>query len=101
MPADMVDEAQEWRESLLELAAGANEELMEKYLEEGDLGEEDFNTGLRIRTISGEIQAMLCGNAGKNKGAQRMLDAILDYITSHVDSPRAQVQQEEESSICT
>src|SRR5690625_5502164 len=66
----MVDEAQEWRESLLELAAEANEELMEKYLEEGDLSEEDFNTGLRIRTLAGEIQPMLCGTAFKNKGVR-------------------------------
>ncbi len=90
IPADMVDEAQEWRESLLELAAEANEELMEKYLEEGDLSEEDFNTGLRIRTLAGEIQPMLCGTAFKNKGVQRMLDAILDYMPSPVDIPPVQ-----------
>src|SRR5690625_7748249 len=78
IPADMADEAQEWRENLLELAAEANEELMEKYLEEGDLSEEDFNKGLRIRTLAGEIQPLLCGTAFKNKGVQRMLDAILD-----------------------
>ena len=90
IPADMVDEAQEWRESLLELAAEANEELMEKYLEEGDLSEKDFNTGLRIRTLAGEIQPMLCGTAFKNKGVQRMLDAILDYMPSPVDIPPVQ-----------
>src|SRR5690625_3229072 len=76
IPADMVDEAQEWRESLLELAAEANEELMEKYLEEGDLSEADFNEGIRLRTLAGEIQPLLCGTAFKNKGVQRMLDAI-------------------------
>src|SRR5690625_7738491 len=80
MPADMVDEAQEWRESLLELAAEANEEFMEKYLEEGDLSEEDFNTGLRLRTLAGEIQPMLCGTASKKKGIQGKSNAIFARI---------------------
>jgi len=90
IPADMADEAQEWRENLLELAAEANEELMEKYLEEGDLSEEDFNKGLRLRTLAGEIQPVLCGTAFKNKGVQRMLDAVLDYLPSPLDIPPVQ-----------
>src|SRR5690625_2099534 len=90
IPADMADEAQEWRENLLALAAEANEELMEKYLEEGDLSEEDFNKGLRLRTLAGEIQPVLCGTAFKNKGVQRMLDAVLDYLPSPLDIPPVQ-----------
>src|SRR5690625_4915889 len=90
IPADQLDEAQEWRESLLELAAEANEELMEKYLEEGDLSEEDFNEGIRIRTLAGEIQPTLCGTAFRNKGVQRMLDAIIDYLPSPIDIPPVQ-----------
>src|SRR5699024_12631287 len=73
-----------------ELAAEANEELMEKYLEEGDLSEEDFNKGLRLRTLAGEIQPVLCGTAFKNKGVQRMLDAVLDYLPSPLDIPPVQ-----------
>jgi len=95
IPADMLDEAQEWRENLLELAAEANEELMEKYLEEGDLSEADFNEGIRLRTLAGEIQPLLCGTAFKNKGVQRMLDAILDYMPSPVDIPPVQGQDDE------
>ncbi len=95
IPADMLDEAQEWRENLLELAAEANEELMDKYLEEGDLSEEDFNKGLRLRTLAGEIQPMLCGTAFKNKGVQRMLDAIIDYMPSPVDIPPVQGQADD------
>src|SRR5690625_7396816 len=63
---------------------------MENYLEEGERSEEDFYTGLRIRTLAGEIQPMLCGTAFKNKGVQRMLDAILDYMPSPVDIPPVQ-----------
>src|SRR5690625_192120 len=99
IPADMADEAQEWRENLLELAAEANEELMEKYLEEGDLSEEDFNKGLRIRTLAGEIQPLLCGTAFKNKGVQRMLDAILDYMPSPVDIPPVEGLDDEGETI--
>lgn len=87
IPADMVEEAQKWREQLVETAAEANEELMNKYLEEGDLSEADLNLGIRLRTIAGEIQPMLCGTAFKNKGVQRMLDAVLDYMPSPIDIP--------------
>src|SRR5690625_5709076 len=72
---------------------------MEKYLEEGDLSEEDFNKGLRIRTLAGEIQPLLCGTAFKNKGVQRMLDAILDYMPSPVDIPPVEGLDDEGETI--
>src|SRR5690606_4278427 len=77
IPAELVDTANEWREKLVEAAAESSEELMDKYLEEGDLSEEEINKALRARTIAGEIQPMLCGSAFKNKGVQRMLDAVI------------------------
>ena len=79
IPAELVETAKEWREKMVEAAAEASEELMNKYLEEGDLTEEEITLGLRTRTIAGEIQPMLCGTAFKNKGVQRMLDAVIDY----------------------
>jgi len=87
IPADMADACQEWREHMLESAGEASEELMEKYLEEGDLGEDDIRKGLRIRTLSNEIVPALCGSAFKNKGVQAMLDAAIYYMPSPVDVP--------------
>ncbi|MGG4775811.1 elongation factor G [Paenalcaligenes sp. Me52] len=87
IPADLVADANKWRENLVEAAAEASEELMNKYLEEGDLSEADLHFGIRTRTIAGEIQPMLCGTAFKNKGVQRMLDAVIDYMPSPVDIP--------------
>ena len=87
IPADLVDTANEWREKMVESAAEASEELMNKYLENGDLSEADIIAGLRQRTIATEIQPMLCGSAFKNKGVQRMLDAVLDFLPSPVDIP--------------
>ena len=87
IPAELVDVANKWRENMVEAAAEASEELMNKYLEEGDLSEEDIIAGLRQRTIATEIQPMLCGTAFKNKGVQRMLDAVLDLLPSPVDIP--------------
>ena len=87
IPADLVDVANEWREKMVEAAAEATEELMNKYLEEGELTEKEILTGLRQRTIATEIQPMLCGSAFKNKGVQRMLDAVLDFLPSPVDIP--------------
>ena len=87
IPAELVDDAKKWRENMLEAAAEASEELMDKYLGEGDLSEEDIIAGLRIRTISTEIQPMLCGSAFKNKGVQRMLDAVVQFLPSPVDIP--------------
>ena len=90
VPADLIDEASSWREKMVESAAEANEELMNKYLEEGDLSEDEVIEGIRKRTISGEIQPMLCGTAFKNKGVQRMLDAVIDFMPSPVDVPAIQ-----------
>ena len=87
VPADLKDQAQEWREKMIEAAAEATEELMNKYLEEGELSEDEIKQGLRLRTISTEIQPMLCGTAFKNKGVQRMLDAVIDFLPSPVDIP--------------
>ncbi len=85
IPADMLEEAKQWREKMIETAAEANEELMNKYLEEGDLSIIDIKQGLRIRTINNEIVPMLCGSAFKNKGVQAMLDAVIDYLPSPAD----------------
>ncbi len=87
IPADLVETCKEWREKMVEAAAESSEELMNKYLEEGDLSEADVNKGLRTRTIAGEIVPMLCGTAFKNKGVQRMLDAVIEYMPSPVDIP--------------
>ncbi len=85
IPAELQEEAQTWRESMIEAAAEASEELMNKYLEEGDLSEDDIMLGLRTRTLASEIQPMLCGTAFKNKGVQRMLDAVIQLMPSPVD----------------
>src|SRR5690606_19634784 len=77
-------------EKMVEAAAEANEELMDKYLEEGSLSEEEIKMALRMRTIAGEIVPMMCGTAFKNKGVQAMLDAVLDYLPSPVDIPPVQ-----------
>ena len=85
--AELKDECQKWRENMLETAAEANEELMNAYLETGDLSEDQIKQGLRIRTISNEIVPMLCGSAFKNKGVQAMLDAVVELMPSPVDVP--------------
>ena len=85
IPADLVDVCNEWREKMLEAAAEANEELMNKYLEEGDLTEAEIKLAIRQRTINGEIQPMMCGSAFKNKGVQAMLDAVIEYLPSPID----------------
>jgi elongation factor G len=87
IPADLLAEAEEWREKLVESAAEASEELMDKYLEGGTLSEEEILFGIRTRTIACEIQPMLCGTAFKNKGVQRMLDAVIEFLPSPVDIP--------------
>ena len=87
IPAEMLDECLEWREKMVEAAAEANEEYMEKYLVGEALTEEEINAGLRARTLRSEIVLMLCGSAFKNKGVQAMLDAVLDYMPSPVDRP--------------
>ena len=87
IPADLVAQAKEWREKMVEAAAESSEELMNKYLEEGDLTEAEIKAGIRARTLAVEIQPMLCGTAFKNKGVQRMLDAVIDFLPSPVDIP--------------
>ncbi len=95
IPADLVGLANEWREKLVESAAESSEELMNKYLETGVLTEDEINLGIRTRTIAGEIQPMLCGTAFKNKGVQRMLDAVIDYLPSPVDIPPVEGQDDD------
>ncbi|MCM7834206.1 elongation factor G [Enterobacter asburiae] len=87
VPDDLVSTAREWREKMVSAAAEASDDLMDKYLETGDLTEAEIIKGLRIRTISGEIQPMLCGSAFKNKGVQRMLDAVIELMPSPLDVP--------------
>ncbi|MCX8146665.1 MAG: elongation factor G [Azovibrio sp.] len=87
IPADLVETARTWREQMVEAAAEASEELMNEYLENGDLPEDKIKLGLRLRTLACEIQPMLCGSAFKNKGVQRMLDAVIEFLPSPVDIP--------------
>jgi elongation factor G len=87
IPPALMDEAGEWRGKMLESAAESSEKLMDVYLESGDLSEEQVIEGLRARTIACEIQPMLCGTAFKNKGVQRMLDAVIDFLPSPTDIP--------------
>ena len=87
IPAELKAKADEWREKMLEAAAEASEELMNKYLESGDLTEEEIKTGLRARTLNAEIVPMLCGSAFKNKGVQAMLDAVIEYLPAPTDVP--------------
>jgi len=87
VPSELKVSASEWREKMVEAAAEANEELMNKYLEGGQLTEEEIKLGLRSRTITHEITPMLCGSAFKNKGVQAMLDAVVEYLPSPVDIP--------------
>lgn len=85
VPADLLDEATGWREQMIEAAAEANEELMDKYLEEGDLSVEDIKAGLRARTLANEIVLVTCGSAFKNKGVQAVLDAVVEYLPSPLE----------------
>jgi elongation factor G len=87
IPAELAAEAKEWHDKMIEAAAEANEELMNKYLETNELTVEEIKKGLRLRTIANEIVPMLCGTAFKNKGVQAMLDAVIDYLPSPVDIP--------------
>ena len=87
IPADLIDTCNEWREKMVEAAAEASEELMNKYLESGELSEEEVKTGLRLRTLNAEIVPMLCGSAFKNKGVQAMLDAVVELLPAPTDIP--------------
>jgi len=95
IPADLVETCKEWREKMVEVAAEASEELMNKYLEEGDLSEDEIKAALRQRTIASEIVPMMCGSAFKNKGVQAMLDAVIDFMPSPVDIPPVQGESED------
>lgn len=99
IPAELLATAEEWRASMVEAAAEANEELMNKYLEEGELSEEEVIAGLRARTLACEIQPMLCGTAFKNKGVQRMLDAVIQYLPSPIDIPPVAGVDEDEKEV--
>ena len=90
VPADMVDDVEEYRSQLVEAAAEASEELMDKYLEEGDLSVEDIKKGLRERTIACEIVPAVCGSSFKNKGVPLVLDAVIDYLPAPTDIPAIQ-----------
>ena len=87
IPEDLLPTAAEWREKLVESAAESSDELMEAYLEEGELTEEQIHAGLRVRTIAGEIVPVLCGSAFKNKGVQLVLDSVVHYLPSPEDVP--------------
>ena len=100
IPDNMKDIANEWREKMVESAAESNEEIMDKYLEEGDLSEEDIIKGLRERTLNNEIVPCLCGSAFKNKGVQTMLDAVIDFLPApnEVKAITGILENEEEGS---
>jgi elongation factor G len=91
----MLEECKLWREKMVETAAEANEDLMNKYLEQGDLSAEDLKRGLRLRTIRGEIVPMLCGSAFKNKGVQAVLDAVIEYLPSPADVPAVKGEKDD------
>ncbi len=99
IPADLKAKCEEWRAKMVESAAEANEELMNKYLEEGDLSPEDIKRGLRQRTIAGEIVPMLCGSAFKNKGVQAMLDAVIEFLPAPTDIPPVKGTDENEKEV--
>ena len=99
IPANLAAEAAKWRENMVEAAAEASEELMNKYLEEGDLSEAEIKTALRQRTIASEIVPMLCGTAFKNKGVQAMLDAVIEYLPSPIDIPPVPGLDEDEQPV--
>jgi len=99
IPAELLELAKEWREKMVEAAAEASEEFMNKYIEEGDLTEDEIKLGIRTRTIASEIQPMLCGTAFKNKGVQRMLDAVIEFMPSPVDIPPVKGMDEDEEPV--
>jgi len=99
IPADLTDVCNEYREKLVEAAAEASEELMNKYLEGEALTEEEIKAAIRQRTIAGEIQPMLCGSAFKNKGVQAMLDAVIEYMPAPTDIPPVGGTDEDEAPV--
>ena len=99
IPADLMADCKKWRENMIEAAAEATEELMNKYLEEGDLSEEDILLGLRTRTIASEIVPMMCGSAFKNKGVQAMLDKVIELMPAPTDIPPTRAEDEDGNEI--
>ena len=97
IPQDMLEACQQWREHMVEAAAEASEELMDVYLEEGDLSAEQIRQGIRTLTLANEIVPAFCGSAFKNKGVQSMLDAIIEYMPSPLDVPAIMGINEDES----
>ena len=87
IPAELLEQCQQWRENLIESAAEANDELMEKYLEQGELSAEEIRQGIRLRTLAGEVVPTFCGSAFKNKGVQAVLDGIVYYMPAPTDVP--------------
>ena len=98
IPENLLEKAQKYREEMLESVAEASEELMDKYLNEGDLSEEEINSGLRIRTLANEIVVCICGSAFKNKGVQPMLDAVIEYLPSPTEVEAIQGILEDEET---
>jgi elongation factor G len=90
IPAEYADKAKQYRAELLELAAGENEEIMERYLHDGDLSEDDLRRAIRAGTLAFSFVPVLCGSAFKNKGVQQMLDCVVDYLPSPLDIPAAE-----------
>ena len=101
IPADLVATAEEWREKMVESAAEANEDLMDKYLEEGDLSVEDIKLGLRTRTLANEIVLVTCGSAFKNKGVQAVLDAVVEYLPSPLEVKAIEGTLEDAETVVT
>jgi len=101
IPADLVDVAEEWREKMVEAAAEANEELMDKYLEEGELSIEDIKAGLRARTLANEVVLVTCGSAFKNKGVQAVLDAVVEYLPSPLEVKAIEGTLEDAETVVT
>ncbi|ASA55486.1 elongation factor G [Vibrio gazogenes] len=99
IPADMLELAEEWRSHMVESAAEANEELMDKYLEEGELSEDEIKLGLRTRTLNNEIVLATCGSAFKNKGVQAVLDAVIEFLPSPIDVPSIKGIDERENDV--
>ncbi len=97
IPSELLADAEAWREKMIEAAAEANEELLDKFLESGTLEQADIRKGLRMRTLSGEIVVAMCGSAFKNKGVQALLDAIIDFMPAPVDVPPVKGINEDES----
>ncbi|MCP5149406.1 MAG: elongation factor G [Chromatiales bacterium] len=98
IPGNLEAECAKWRETLVEAAAEANEELMERYLETGDLDADDIRKGLRLRTLNNEVVPILCGSAFKNKGVQSLLDAVIEYLPSPTDVPAVKGSSENDGS---